>query len=103
MENENVLILSRKFWNNYKLFLKEELTRKELEKCFEEPDDLTFYKKHCNHRFNTLPILEKMAVKSIIDTFRTLLSVLDMFTPSTRKKILKKIVSLCFDATAAGK
>ena len=103
MKDENVLKLSRRFWDGYKLFLQEKLTRKELEKCFEEPGDLIFYRQNCNHRFNTQPLLEEMAVKSIIHTFRTLLSILDMFTPSTRKKILKKIVSLCFDATAVGK
>ena len=103
MKNENVLELSRRFWDNYKLFLKRELTRKELEKCFERPADVVFYQMYCNHQFNVRPILEELSEKSIIHTFRTLLSILREFTPSTRKKILKRMVNLCFDATDTGR
>ena len=103
MEKEFVLKLSRKFWDGYKLFLQEKLTRKELERYFEEPGDVVFYREYCNHRFNTRPILEEIAEKSIIHTFRTFLSILQDFTPSTQKRILKRMVSLCFDASGTGK
>ena len=103
MEKELVLKLSRNFWDGYKLFLRGRLTRKELEKYFEEPGDVIFYRQNCNRRFNIRPLLEEMAEKSIIHTFRAFLSILQDFTPSTQKRILKRIVNLCFDASGAGK
>ena len=98
MKNEEVLELSRRFWDGYKLFLQEKLTRKDLEKRFEEPGDVIFYRRHCNHRFNVQPSLEEIVGKRAIHTFRYLISLLRALTPSTRKKILKRVINLCFDA-----
>lgn len=102
MKNEIVLNLSRKFWDNYKLFLKEELTRKELEKFIKNLDDAVFFRKYCNHRFNTLPFLEEQAEKFLMQDLREMLHLLRGFPSSTRKRILKKMMNLCFDAACTG-
>jgi len=97
MKNERVLVLSRNFWDNYKLFLKGELTRKELGKYIENLDDIIFYKKNCNHHFYDWDCLRKVYENSLDTIADTILSTLREAPPSRQKGILKDFLRIPFE------
>ena len=92
MKNENVLELSRKFWDNYKLFLKGELTREDLVNYIENLDDMVFYKKNCDHHFCDGACLMKVLENSLDTMADLMLSRLQKTPPSRQKEIIKDIL-----------
>jgi hypothetical protein len=99
MKNKDVLKLSRNFWDNYKLFLKEELTREDLVKYIENLDDLVFYRENCDHHFCDWACLDKVLEKSLDTVVDWTLTKLREAPPSRQKKILKKLLKVPFEVT----
>lgn len=83
---EYVLNLSRKFWDNYKLFLKEELTLRELEKSITNLSEAVFYQENCNHRFNLAIYAEKHINQNMKQFLGDLFLALKNLSPDSRKK-----------------
>jgi len=96
---KNVLKLSRIFWDNYKLFLKEELTRKELVEYIRNPDDLVFYRENCDRNFCDWTCLDKVLERSLDTIVDLTLTKLRKAPPSRQKKILKKLLKVPFEVT----
>ena len=90
---ENYLELSRDFWDNYKLFLKEELSLTELKRFLVTVDDVIFYHEECDTKCDVVAIL-KVVMKKSLDTFinEFLLKLAVISNLKRRKGIARKIL-----------
>jgi len=90
---EETLKLSRKFWDGFKLFLQEKITRNELKQFMMYPDDLEFYKRKCHHVFNVrqyLPTMMRRDLEALVD--KVLSEVEKLSDDKERKALVRKVL-----------
>ena len=82
--------LSRPFCSSYKLFLKGEISRTELQKSSETVNDILFFKEECNKNFDVALGLKQLEFKKIDALIDTILSVMNGCCKDIKKSICRK-------------
>ena len=96
MEENNYLELSRDFWDNYKLFLKQEINLAELKTHLVTADDVKFYHDECDSKCDVATILKSVAKRNLDILIDGFFSVLEATSDTREKKAVARKILMIF-------
>ena len=94
MEKGRMVQLSGRFWNGYKLLLKEKTSLAELKRKIETTNDILFFKKECDNECDVFTELRQLETKKLNSLIDILLTTMFVVNEVSKMLILKKILTI---------